>query len=319
MKLNAKLFSPAHVVAGVLLVVAVGVAVAQTPATANAAASGAANGGSVVAKLGTITLGTAEVQRLYKDLPDGDRAAVQSNRTAAENWLRGRLTAEALLREARSKGWADKPEIKARVADAMREITARIVNTAYLESVSQIPADYPSEAETKAAYDQAKGNFNLPAIYHVAQIFVKAPSNDKAAVTAGREKAKKLAKQAKQGDFAAIARANSEDPKSAERGGDVGSLPLASLLPEMQDTVAKMKKDQVSEPMQAASGFHIVKVLDIQPPRAATYGEVKQRLQALLRQQRQQQAAQTYLASLAPAGSITIDNAALDAALAKAN
>jgi parvulin-like peptidyl-prolyl isomerase len=316
MKLNAKLLLPAQVVAGVLLVVVMGVAVAQTPAAGTAPAIGA---GSVVAKLGTLTLGTAEVQRLYKDLPEGDRAAVLSNRTAAENWLRGRLTAEALLREARSKGWADKPEVKARIADAMREITARIINTAYLESVTQIPVDYPSEAETQAAYDQAKGNFNLPAIYHVAQIFVKAPSNDKAAVAAGREKAKKLAKQAKQGDFAAIARASSEDPKSAARGGDVGSLPLASLLPEMQDTVAKMKKDQVSEPMQASSGFHIVKVLDIQPPRAATYGEVKLRLQALLRQQRQQHAAQTYLTTLAPAGSITIDNAALDAALAKAN
>jgi parvulin-like peptidyl-prolyl isomerase len=318
MKSNPKSLLPLHAVGaalGGLLLALAGVAAAQsTPAAGG-------TGGAVVARMGTITLGTADVQRLYKGLSDADKATVQKDRAASEKWLRGRLTAEALLREARSKGFADKPEVKARIADAVREVTATIVNAAYLESVTQLPADYPSEAETKAAYDseQAKGSFNLPAIYHVAQIFVKAPAGDKAAVTAGRDKAKKLAKRAKDGDFAAIAKASSDDANSAARGGDVGSLPLASLKPEMQDTVAQMKKDQVSEPIRSDTGFHIIKVIDIQPPRVASYDEMKQRLQALMRQQRQQQTLQNYLGKLAPADSVTIDTAAFDAALAKPN
>ncbi|HEY4317946.1 MAG TPA: peptidylprolyl isomerase [Herbaspirillum sp.] len=313
MKSNAKSLVSVHAVMGGLLLTLAGVAAAQSAPPSPAA------GGAVVARMGAVTLGTAEVQRLYKDLPEADKAAVQKDRAASEKWLRGRLTAEALLREARSKGFADKPEVKARIADAMREVTATIVNAAYLESVSQIPAGYPSEAETKAAYDseQAKGSFNLPAIYHVAQIFVKAPAGDKAATAAARDKASKLAKQAKDGDFAAIARTGSDDANSAARGGDVGSLPLASLKPEMQETVAKMKKDQVSDPIHSDTGFHIIKIIDIQPPRVATYDQVKPRLQALMRQQRQQQTMQAYLGKLAPPDSVTIDNAALDAALTK--
>ncbi|RXZ38297.1 peptidylprolyl isomerase [Oxalobacteraceae bacterium CAVE-383] len=297
---------------GSVLSALAGAAAAQT-------ASAPANAGAVVARMGTVTLGTAEVQRMYKDLPEADRAAVQKDRAASEKWLRGRLTAEALLREARSKGVADKPEVKARIADAMREVTANIVSSAYLESVSQVSADYPSEAETQAAYEQAKDNFKLPAIYHVGQIFVKTASTGKAAVAAAKDKAKKLAKQAKDGDFAAVARAASEDAPSAERGGDVGSVPLTNLKPEIQETVASMKKGQISDPIQSDKGFHIIKVIDIQPARTAGYEEMKPRLQAIMRQQRQQQNAQNYLGTLAPAASIAIDNAALDAALAKPN
>ena len=303
------------VLGGILLTFA-GAAAAQTNTPAPAAS---AAGSAVVARLGTSTLTAADVQRLYKDLPDADRAAVQKDRAASEKWLRGRLTSDALLREARGKGFAEKPEVKARIADAMREVTANIINSAYLESVSKVPADCPSEAETKAAYDQARDSFTLPAIYHVGQIFVKAGGTDKAAIASARAKARKLAKQANEGDFAAVAKASSDDPASAQRGGDVGSVPLTNLRPEIQDAVSKMKKDQISDPIQSDKGFHIIKVIDVQPSRVAGYDEVKQRLQAVMRQQRQQQNAQSYLSNLAPASSFSIDNAALDAALAKTN
>lgn len=301
---------------GAMLLALSGTAAAQSAAPAPA---GSGSGSAVVARLGPNTLSAADVQRLYKELPEADRAAVQKDRAASEKWLRGRLTSDALLREARGKGFADKPEVKARIADAMREVTANIVNSAYLESVSKVPADYPSEAETRAAYDQAKDSFTLPAIYHVSQIFVKFGGTDKAAVASARAKAKKLAKQAAEGDFAAVAKANSDDPASAERGGDVGTVPLTNLRPEIQEAVAKLKKDQISDPIKSDKGFHVVKVIDVQPSRIATYDEVKQRLQAIMRQQRQQQNAQTYLNNLAPASSFTVDNAALDAALGKTN
>jgi peptidylprolyl isomerase len=311
---NAKFFVPvARIAVGVLLASLMGAVSAQTAGNGTGGSSG-----PVVATLGKVTLKQADVRRLIKDMSDADRNAIVANHTTAETWVRQRITGEAVVAEARSKGWADKPEIKAKIDEAVREITVRIISTAYLESLAQIPSDYPSEAETQAAYDQAKGGFNLPMLYHVSQIFLAAPSNDTAAVAAARAKAKKIIVQARDGDFAAIARTNSDEKGSAARGGDVGVLPLANLLPELQDTVAKMKKGQVSDPIQTGSGFQIVKLIDTQAPRTATYEEIKPRLQAILRQQRQQQVVQTYLNNLAPANSIKVDGAALDAALAKA-
>lgn len=309
MKSNPQLLPVARTVMGVLLATVLGAAAAQTPAAS----------GPVVASMGAIKISAGEVEHMLQDAPPAERAAAKSNRAGVENLLRQRLTSEAVLKEARSKGWADKPEVKARVEAATREISERIVTAAFLESTVQIPADYPAETDLRAAYDQAKPNLNVPATYHVAQIFLKAPAGDKAAITAALDKAKKLATQARKDDFATLARTNSQDTGSAERGGDVGTLPLASMLPEMRDVVAKMKAGQVSEPVQSPAGVHIVKLIDTQPARTATFDEVKPRLQAALRQQRQQQALQTYLSGLAPATSMNIDTAALDAALSKVN
>ncbi|UIN21422.1 peptidylprolyl isomerase [Herbaspirillum frisingense] len=272
-----------------------------------------------VASLGAVSVPDGELQKMLEAMPAAERAAVKGNRPGVENWLRQRVVSEVVLREARSKGWADRPEIKARVEAAVKEVTARIVTTAYLESVTQVPADYPSDAEVAAAYEQAKAGFGLPATYRLAQIYLPVTPGDAAEGKKVAERARKLATQARAGDFAALAKAESQDKASAERGGEVGTLALAEMLPEVRDTVAKMKVGQVSEPVQAAAGIHIVKLLDAQPARTATLEEMKPRLQQALRQQRQQQLLQEHIAKLAPADRINIDTAALDAALQKTN
>ncbi|HEX7868276.1 MAG TPA: peptidylprolyl isomerase [Variovorax sp.] len=274
---------------------------------------------AVVARLGEITVGQDEVEKLLQALPDGERAAARADRATLDGWLRDRLSSEAVLRDARAKGWSERPEVKAKVDAAAREIAARIVSTSYLESVSQVPADYPPDADMQAAYEQGKANFNLPAAYRVAQIFLATPDRDVAAIAKVRDEVGRLARQARAGDFAAVARASSQDKRSAERGGEVDTLPLERILPELRDTVARLKPGQVSDPVQAAAGFHVVKVLDVQPARSATLEEMKPRLRIALRQQRQQQLLQAYLARVAPATTLSIDGAALDAALKKTN
>ena len=301
-------FKPSHA-ALVLLMSTAGMAGAQAPAAGN----------TVVARLGEATVAQDEIERLLQSLPEAERTAIKADRTVLDNWLRQRLLSEAVLRDARAKGWADRADVKAKVEAATREIASRIVSTSSIESVSQVPAGYPSDAEVKAAYEQGKTGYNLPAAYRVAQIYLATPDRDAAAVAKVREEAAKLARQARTGDFAAVARASSQDKRSAERGGEVDTLPLARILPELRDTVARLKPGQVSEPVQAEAGFHVVKLLDITPARTATLEEMKPQLQAALRQQRQQQLVQAYLAQVAPATNLSIDAAALDAALKKTN
>lgn len=99
--------------------------------------------------------------------------------------------------------------------------------------------------------------------------------------------------------------------------GEVGNLPLAQLLPETREVVSSMQLNQVSDPVRSASGFHMLKLLASQPARPATLEEVKPALQAALRDQRQQELINEYLSKFAPSSEVSIDNAALDAALPK--
>lgn len=289
-------------------------------AAVQAASPSAQASAGAVAKLGAISIAPAEVERLLQSMPEAERTQVNGNRVGLENWLHQRLASEALLREAQQKKWADRPEVKARIDAAIKDITARIVSSSYLESVTQLPAGFPSDADVSTAYERAKPNLNMAATYRVAQIYLPtAPGADAAAIAAVRADAVKLAGQARQGDFAALAKARSQDARSAAQGGEVGNLPLEQMLPEIRSTVAALQPNQVSEPVQSTSGFHVIKLLASQPAWVATLDEVKPRLQAALREQKQQELVNAYLAKLAPATSVSIDSAALDAVLKKVN
>jgi peptidylprolyl isomerase len=283
--------------------------------------AGAAHAQSVsVARLADVSISQDEVARLVHSLSDAERAAVKENPNGLEPWLRQRLASEALLREAQAKKWAERPEIKARVEAAVRDVTARIVSTSYLESVTQVPANYPSDAELAAAYEQYRANFALPAAYRVAQIFLTVPAGaDAKAISATRSEAEKLAKQARQGDFAALARQASKDPDSASRGGEVGLLPLAQLLPEVRGPVAALKVGEVSEPVQSSAGFHVLKLLEQQPARTATLDEVRERLRLTLRDARQKELIRAYMDKIAPASGVAVDSAALNSAVRAAD
>ncbi|WP_269759437.1 hypothetical protein [Variovorax sp. E3] len=88
----------------VLLMSTIGMAGAQTPAPGNA----------VVARLGEVTVGQEEIAKLLQSLPEAERAAVKADRATLDGWLRQRLLSEAVLRDARAKGWADRADARPR-------------------------------------------------------------------------------------------------------------------------------------------------------------------------------------------------------------
>ncbi len=270
-------------------------------------------GTAVVARLADMQVRQDEVEQFMRALPPADRVAVRQNGAAVELMLRQLLANEALLKEARQQQWAERPEIRAKLQAAVQEVTDRVISSSYLDSVTQLPAGFPSDAELNAAYERAKSQLQIAATYHVAQIYLPIEQGTNSASV--QAEAAKLSKQARQGDFAALAKARSQDAPSAAQGGDVGNLPLAQMRPEFRETVAAMKPGEVSDPVQSPSGFHVLKLLAHQAARVATFEEAKPGLQTLMREQRRRELAYNYLNKLAPASGVSYDHAALDAAL----
>ncbi len=63
------------------------------------------------------------------------------------------------------------------------------------------------------------------------------------------------------GDFASLARSNSQDPGSAANGGDLGWVDPGSMVPEFEQQMNRLEPGQISEPFQTRFGWHIVQVL----------------------------------------------------------
>lgn len=80
---------------------------------------------------------------------------------------------------------------------------------------------------------------------------------------AAREKLKNILNALAAGeDFAALAKAHSDDPGSASNGGDLGWASPGNFVPEFERTMDALDIGQVSEPIRSQFGWHIIQVLE---------------------------------------------------------
>ena len=305
--------------AGALAVLVVAVALSLRPGSDPVAAQqptpmpppAPTSAGPAVARLGNQQIDLAELKSVLASLPAESREQLRANRGALETWLRSRLAQKAVLEQADAQGWRQRPEVEQQTRAAAEQIVFRD----YMQSVSQVPVDYPSAAELQQAYDSGKAQWVTPPLYRVSQIFLAA--NDPQNLDAVRRQAQDLSRkaQAAPGDFAALATQFSQDTDSAARGGDSGLQPLQQLVPEVRGTVSRLKVGAVSDAVQSAAGFHVLKLTAQQPARTATLDELRERLTQALRAQRQEQIAKAYLEGMLNTATLSIDGAELNKVL----
>jgi peptidylprolyl isomerase len=113
---------------------------------------------------------------------------------------------------------------------------------------------------------------------------------DPAALAAASDKAQRLTAAARrsEGDFSALAKAASDDKASAAQGGDLGWLPETSLIPAVETAVQGMSDGDVSDPIEARDGWHIVEELATRPARPRSFEEVRPAIETSLRRQESQ-------------------------------
>jgi len=61
-------------------------------------------------------------------------------------------------------------------------------------------------------------------------------------------------------DFAAVAKAVSEDPQSALEGGDLGWAGPGNFVPAFEEQLNKLEIDEISEPFNTQFGWHVIQV-----------------------------------------------------------
>src|ERR1700729_3276662 len=95
---------------------------------------------------------------------------------------------------------------------------------------------------------------------HVRHILMKPNELDDDATV--REKLAKLRDRIEKGEnFAGIASTTSEDPGSAPDGGDLGGGGPGNFVAEVDQAIADLKVDEITEPFKTRYGWHIVQML----------------------------------------------------------
>ncbi len=89
------------------------------------------------------------------------------------------------------------------------------------------------------------------------------------------------------GDFEELARENSQDPGSAENGGDLGCNPEGGFVPEFDEAAFDAQEGEIVGPVETEFGFHVLEVTDIQEEEEIPLEEVRSEIEDRLSQQRQ--------------------------------
>lgn len=145
-----------------------------------------------------------------------------------------------------------------------------------------------TEADVKAFYDQHAVRFAVPEERRASHILVEIKSGASEAQKAAlKKKADDLLEQvrAKPADFAKLAKAYSDDPSSAQRGGDKGFFAKDQMPKPFADAAFALKKGELSNLVQSDFGYHIIKLTDIKPATTRKLSEVKKEITDALKKQ----------------------------------
>ncbi|MGL5348028.1 MAG: peptidylprolyl isomerase [Peptostreptococcaceae bacterium] len=134
-----------------------------------------------------------------------------------------------------------------------------------------------TEEEKKAFFDANKAKFNKPENASAKHILV-----DNEAL------ANELLSKINAGEmtFEDAATAHSTCP-SKDAGGDLGTFPRGQMVPEFEEAVFNMNKDEVTGPVQTQFGYHLIKLVDKQEGGDSEYEEVKNEIEKTLMYQKQ--------------------------------
>ena len=149
-------------------------------------------------------------------------------------------------------------------SDFMR---AETVSIEYVEVMADLlPTSAPAdEATLRKRYEDEKARFVEPERRLASHILVRVEgAADEAARKAAEAKAASLYEQAKSGaDFAALAKANSEDPGSREGGGDLGWVEKGTMVAPFEQALFSMKAGEVVGPVQTDFGYHVLQLREV--------------------------------------------------------
>jgi peptidyl-prolyl cis-trans isomerase C len=157
-----------------------------------------------------------------------------------------------------------------------------------------------TDQEAMAFYESHPTFFDAGERVKASHILVRVPEGTAAPRKEElRKKTEALLRRARaKEDFAALAKASSEDPGSAKNGGDLGAFGRGQMVPPFEQAAFALKPGEISGVVETPFGFHIIKVSEKTPGRKLAFAEVKERLKNDLVQQNRQKAQQSFVNSL---------------------
>ncbi|MBZ5608142.1 MAG: peptidylprolyl isomerase [Acidobacteriia bacterium] len=213
---------------------------------------------AVVVTAGSEKITRAQFEDIVKALAENGRAAPNAAARRQVAQQLGQLLAVA--QEARKRKLDQSATVKQMILIQTDQILASELQRQISNEAN------PDEAALHAYYDSHKGEYEQIKASHILIRYkgspVPARPNQKDLTEEeALAKAQAISKQlAGGGDFATIAKAESDDSGTARNGGTLTPFGRGEMVPEFEQAVFVQPVGKVSEPVKTKFGYHIIRV-----------------------------------------------------------
>ena len=256
-------------------------AAAQAPATAPAAE---ADPDQLLAENGRTRLTRGDYDADIQRLPAEMREEFASDAKRLSSYLTNLLIVKTLAADARAAGLENDPVLQRRIAlevdRALADAQLRRLEQAAGKEFDAKADDFAVKA--KELYMIQKDKHKVPEQVSASQILfdTKRHTPEEALALARETRAKLLAGA----DFAATARAISDDPSAKSNGGEIGWFARERTDPAFSQAAFAMKNvGDISEPVLTSFGYHLIRFEGRRAAEVKPFEAVKPQLMAELR------------------------------------
>jgi len=157
----------------------------------------------------------------------------------------------------------------------------------------------PSQNEIQQYYNAHQSEYETPEQARARHILIKvAPGADAKTDAAAKAKAEGILKQLQNGgNFAELAKKNSDDPGSKDSGGELGFAQRGTMVPEFDNAIFTQKIGD-TKVIKTQFGYHVVQVEERQAAHSQQLNEVLPTIQATLIRQKAAEAEENYAHAL---------------------
>jgi peptidyl-prolyl cis-trans isomerase C len=236
---------------------------------------------------------------------DGDRITESTFRREAENlppyirpivetpagrmqFLDSLITRDLLLREALRRGLDRRDEVRSRLDQARKSI---LLETLLRDVAEKAPG--MSDEEIRKYYEENKASFEEGERVRVRHILFK-----------GEEQAAIVARRAKKGEpFEELMRGAEADGGTT---ADLGLIERGAYDKEFEKAAFDAPQNSIVGPVKTIYGYHVLQVLEKQPPGLPPFEGVKEKIAADLREVSQREAFDNLVNGLKKQAKITL-------------
>lgn len=255
----------------------------------------------VLVRLGRESITRADVQHRIDDLPEQFRANYST--PEGRQQILDRMVEERVWWMAAQKaGVASRAAIQRQLEQQRRDLIIRT----FVNEVMAANGE-PSDAETRAYYDQHLAEYRIPATVTLRHIQLRTESEAKRVLgfARGRE------------DWNKLAQKFSLDTLTKASGGQLGTVTREGVFasigrqPALAESAFALGEGRLGGPWKTDRGWHVVKVDQVKPESMRAYDQVRPMIVRQMGATRSQDFYRTRLDSLKRAIGVTPDSAAI--------